>query len=82
MFLQLMLKDCDLHWVDVTVMDSENEATGAPVQVNSRGATSVIQRSKGTAPTTGHQEQRSTEHPSDQWQVSTYPCVALQTHCN
>ena len=74
-----MLKDCDLLWVDVTVMNSENEATGAPVQVNSEEATSVILRSKERAPTTGCQKEHNTEHPSDQWQVSTYPCVVLHS---
>ena len=41
---------------------------------------SITSTTEEAAPTTGRQEQRSTEYPSDQWQVSTYPCVVLHTH--
>ena len=60
---------------------SRTEPAGASVQFGG-DSMSVTSPTEEAAPATGHQEQRSTEHPSDQWQVSTYPCVALQTHCN
>ena len=61
--------------------ETREEAAGASVQVGSGEDTmSATSTTEEAAPTTGHQEQLTTEHPSDQWQVSTYPCVALHTH--
>ena len=68
--------------MDEKQKESRKHAAGASVQVGSGEDTmSVPSPTEEAAPTTDHQEQRSTEHPSDQWQVSTYPCVVLQTHC-
>ena len=68
--------------MDKKQKESRKHAAGASVQVGSGEDTmSVTLPTEEAAPTTGRQEQRSTEHPSDQSQVSTYPCVALQTHC-
>ena len=61
--------------------ESREHAAGASVQVGSGEDTmSVTSPVEEAAPTTGHQEQPTREHPSDQWQVSTYPCVVLHTH--
>ena len=68
--------------IDEKQKESREETVGASVLVGRReGIMSVTSTEEEAAPTTGRQEQRSTEHPSDQWQVSTYPCVVLCTHC-
>ena len=62
--------------------ESREHAAGASVQVGSGEDTMLVASPfEEPAPATGHQEQRGTEYPSDQWQVSTYPCVVLHTHC-
>ena len=59
--------------------ESREHAAGASVQVGS-GEDTMSVTSPVEEPAPGHQEQRSTEHPGDQWQVSTYPCVVLCTY--
>ena len=53
------------------VVPADSGDAAMPLTSNSEEATSIV----------GHQEQHSTEYPSDQWQVSSYPCSVLHTHC-
>ena len=61
--------------------ESREHAVGASVQVGFGEDTMLVTSPvEEPAPATGRQEQHSTEHPSDQWQVSTYSCVVLCTY--
>lgn len=58
-----------------------SKAAGASVQVSSEEDTiPITSPTEKVVPTTGRQEQPGTELRSDQWQVSTGPCVVLHTY--
>ena len=71
----------DKHTVSTGLQKSKKEVAGASVPVGSREAMSITSFSVVETATAGHQEQCGTELPSDQWRVSTCPCVILYTHC-